>query len=217
MRIQWPGSDAKAHQHECPCQPGTAAPILLREDTDGIAMLTLNRPAARNSLSEELIDGARRKAFDAIARDGSIRAVVIAANGPAFCAGHDLKELTARRSDPDGGRAYFRHIMTTCSAMMQQIVALPQPVIAAVSRRRDRGGLPAGRDLRSCDRFDRSEIRNAGRRYRAVLLDADGGADAQCPAQECDADAADRRAGHRGQKPRAWASINRVVPRRQRA
>jgi enoyl-CoA hydratase/carnithine racemase len=61
-----------------------------------------------------------------------VRAVVLAADGPAFCAGHDLKELTARRSDADGGRAYFRHIMTACSAMMQQIVTLPQPVIACV-------------------------------------------------------------------------------------
>ena len=58
--------------------------------------------------------------------------MVLAANGPAFCAGHDLKELTARRSDADGGRAYFRQIMNACSAMMQQIVNLPQPVIAAV-------------------------------------------------------------------------------------
>ena len=58
--------------------------------------------------------------------------MVLAANGPVFCAGHDLKELTARRSDADGGRKYFHHIMTTCSAMMQSIVKLPQPVIAAV-------------------------------------------------------------------------------------
>jgi enoyl-CoA hydratase/carnithine racemase len=58
--------------------------------------------------------------------------VVLAANGPAFSAGHDLKELTARRSDPDRGRDYTRHIMTTCSTMMQAIVKLPQPVIAAV-------------------------------------------------------------------------------------
>ena len=62
----------------------------------------------------------------------SHRAVILAANGPAFCAGHDLKELSGRRSDADGGRAYFRHIMTTCSTMMQQIVNLPQPVVAAV-------------------------------------------------------------------------------------
>ena len=59
-------------------------------------------------------------------------AVVLAANGPAFCAGHDLKELNARRSDSDRGRAYFKLIMTTCSAIMQQVVRLPQPVIAAV-------------------------------------------------------------------------------------
>jgi enoyl-CoA hydratase/carnithine racemase len=111
--------------------PETTA-ILLREDRDGIATLTLNRPAARNSLSEDLIK-ALSAAWDQIAADRSLRVVILRANGPAFCAGHDLKELTARRSDPDGGKAYFRHIMTSCSAMMQKIVALPQPVIAAVS------------------------------------------------------------------------------------
>jgi enoyl-CoA hydratase/carnithine racemase len=115
-------------------KPGTpsAASILLREDRDGIAVLTLNRPAARNSLSEDLIK-ALSAAFVSIAQDSAIRVVVIAANGSAFSAGHDLKELTARRTDTDGGRAYFRHIMTICSAMMQKIVALPQPVIATVS------------------------------------------------------------------------------------
>lgn len=109
----------------------TAAPVLLREQHDSIAMLVLNRPAARNSLSENLLK-ALSAALTEIARDKSVRAVVLAANGTVFCAGHDLKELTARRSDADGGRAYFRHIMTTCSAMMQQIVMLPQPVVAAV-------------------------------------------------------------------------------------
>ena len=111
--------------------PGTAT-ILLREDKDGIAMLTLNRPAARNSLSEKLIE-ALSTAFDAIWHDSSIRVVILSANGPAFSAGHDLKELTARRADPDGGKAYFLHIMTICSEMMQKIVALPQPVIAEIS------------------------------------------------------------------------------------
>ena len=108
-----------------------AAAVLIRQDLDQIAILTLNRPAARNSLSEELLL-AMTGSLATIAADRSIRAVIVAANGPAFCAGHDLKELTARRSDADGGRAYFKHIMTTCSAMMQAIVALPQPVIAAV-------------------------------------------------------------------------------------
>jgi enoyl-CoA hydratase/carnithine racemase len=109
----------------------SAEPVLLRDNEGPVAVLTLNRPAARNSLSEALLI-ALGEAWSALAADRSVRAVVLAANGPAFCAGHDLKELTGRRSDPDGGRGYFKHIMTTCSAMMQQIVTLPQPVIAAV-------------------------------------------------------------------------------------
>jgi enoyl-CoA hydratase/carnithine racemase len=109
----------------------TSASVLLRERDKDIATLVLNRPQARNSLSEALLT-ALSGAFSEIAADQTIRAVVLAANGPAFCAGHDLKELTARRSDADGGRDYFRHIMAICSAMMQQIVNLPQPVVAAV-------------------------------------------------------------------------------------
>jgi enoyl-CoA hydratase/carnithine racemase len=107
-------------------------PILLREDAGNIAVLTLNRPQARNSLSEGMI-AALAEALAAIRADAAVRAVVLAANGPAFCAGHDLKELTARRSDADRGRDYFRHIMERCSAMMQAIVHLPKPVIAAVN------------------------------------------------------------------------------------
>ncbi len=109
-----------------------AAPVLLRERHGAIAVLVLNRPAARNSLSEALL-GELSAALADIAGDRSVRAVVLAGNGPAFCAGHDLKELTARRTDADGGRAYFQHIMGRCSTMMQSIVALPQPVIAAVT------------------------------------------------------------------------------------
>ena len=106
-------------------------PILLRENAGSIAVLTLNRPASRNSLSEGLIaelHGALKEIHD----DKRVRAVVLAANGPAFSAGHDMKELTARRSDPDRGRAYFAQIMDACSAMMQAIVHLPKPVVAAV-------------------------------------------------------------------------------------
>ena len=101
----------------------TAETVLLRQTDGPVAVLTLNRPAARNSLSEALLSelGA---ALTEIAADRQVRAVVLAAEGPAFCAGHDLKELTSRRSDADGGRAYFRHIMTTCSTMMQQIVMM---------------------------------------------------------------------------------------------
>jgi enoyl-CoA hydratase/carnithine racemase len=105
--------------------------ILLREDISGTAVLTLNRPEARNSLSEAMLE-ALKEALTAIARDRNVRAVILAANGSAFCAGHDLKELNARRTDKDRGRAYFKHIMGLCSGVMQQIVTLPQPVIAAV-------------------------------------------------------------------------------------
>ena len=105
--------------------------MLLRENRGGIAILTLNRPQARNSLSEALL-GALGDALSAIAQDPTVRAVVLAAQGAAFSAGHDLKELNARRSDGDRGRAYFKHIMSLCSRVMQQIVTLPQPVIASV-------------------------------------------------------------------------------------
>src|SRR3989440_11830606 len=107
------------------------APILLRDQIGSISVLTLNRPEARNSLSESLI-AELHGALGEIHDDARVRAVVIAANGSAFSAGHDMKELTARRADADRGRAYFAQIMTACSAMMQAIVELPKPVVAAV-------------------------------------------------------------------------------------
>jgi enoyl-CoA hydratase/carnithine racemase len=112
---------AQAPQHQ----------FLLRENIGSIVVMTLNRPAARNSLSEGLI-AELHAALNDIRDDNSVRAVVIAANGPAFSAGHDMKELTARRSDADRGRAYFAEIMNACSAMMQAVVHLPKPVVAAV-------------------------------------------------------------------------------------
>src|SRR2546423_3423574 len=109
----------------------TSPLILLREDVGSIAILTLNRPEARTSLSEALLV-ALGDAFTEIAHEPKVRAVVLAANGPAFSAGHDLKELKSHRSDSDRGRAYFKYIMELCSTVMQQIVNLPQPVVAAV-------------------------------------------------------------------------------------
>lgn len=108
-----------------------AAPLLLRSDETGVATLTLNRPQARNPLSEAML-AALSETFTAIAADRSIKVVILAAAGPVFSAGHDLKEMTAHRADADRGRAYFADILGRCSAMMQQITALPQPVIAAV-------------------------------------------------------------------------------------
>ncbi len=105
--------------------------ILLREDVAGVAILTLNRPQALNSLSEAMLE-ALGDALTAIAHDDTVRVVILAANGPAFCAGHDLKELNRHRADEDQGRGYFKHMFSMSSIIMQQIVALPQPVIAAV-------------------------------------------------------------------------------------
>ena len=111
--------------------PAPEPPLLLRETVGSIAVITLNRPATRNTLSEEVI-AELHAAFDEIGADKSVRALVITAKGPVFSAGHDLKQMTAHRSDADGGRAYFAELMNACSAMMQAIVHLPKPVVAAV-------------------------------------------------------------------------------------
>jgi Enoyl-CoA hydratase/carnithine racemase len=105
----------------------TDAPILLREDDDGVATLTLNRPQARNSLSRGMLD-TLLQVLQAVAADESVRVVILAANGPAFCAGHDLKELRAADYDP----AYTQALFGACAEAMQAIVRLPKPVIAQV-------------------------------------------------------------------------------------
>lgn len=107
-------------------QPQAAEPALLRDDREGITTLTLNRPASYNLLTSELID-ALQSAFDDIARDESVRVVILAARGKGFSAGHDLKEIRALGALP-AIEALFRR----CSAMMTSIPRLPQPVIAQV-------------------------------------------------------------------------------------
>ena len=97
----------------------------------GVLTLTLNRPQQRNSLSLALIS-ALAAAFAEAAADDAVRAIVLAGNGPGFCAGHDLKELTEHRSDHDNGQAFYRDTMQQCSAMMLCIVRCPKPVIARV-------------------------------------------------------------------------------------
>jgi enoyl-CoA hydratase/carnithine racemase len=104
----------------------TEGTILLRQDEGGVATLTLNRPQARNALSRAMM-GAIEETLASIATDRSVHAVVLAAAGPVYCAGHDLKELRSL-AGADALGAVFRQ----CSRMMQAIVALPQPVIAAV-------------------------------------------------------------------------------------
>lgn len=110
--------------------------VLTDCDANGILRITMNDAGTRNSLSEAMM-AALAVALDDAARDSAVRVIVLAANGPVFCAGHNLKELRAARSDPahaiDGGRSYFASVMTTCSNLMQSIPAHPKPVIAEVS------------------------------------------------------------------------------------
>lgn len=107
--------------------------ILLSDlDDHGILRLTLNDSRRRNALSEAMLTRLAAAFADA-ADKAAVRVVVLASHGPAFCAGHDLKELTVGRGAPDGGRAYFTKIMTMCSGVMQAIVTCPKPVIAEVT------------------------------------------------------------------------------------
>ncbi len=100
--------------------------VLLRHDADGIAWLTLNRPAARNALSMALMQALDAE-LAAIEADAAVKVVVIAGAGPAFCAGHDLREL---RSRPE--RAAYAATFALCSRLMVRVVRLPKPVIARV-------------------------------------------------------------------------------------
>ncbi len=104
---------------------------VLREDANGIATLTLNEPARLNPLSDAML-AALGTELARLAEDRSVRAVILRGAGKAFCAGHDLKEMTAARQAPDGGRAAFGDLFARCSAVMLAINRLPQPVIAEV-------------------------------------------------------------------------------------
>ena len=106
--------------------PTCQSSILLREDQGGIVTLVLNRPRKFNALSEQLLDRLETT-LDEIKNDPTVRVVVIAANGRAFCAGHDLGQM---RDNAD--RTYIRSLFSRCSGVMKRIGALPQPVIASV-------------------------------------------------------------------------------------
>lgn len=107
--------------------------ILLSDlDVHGILRLTLNDPGRRNALSEAMLT-TLRVAFENASADPAVRVIVLAATGPAFCAGHDLKEMTAGRAGDDGGKAYFAHVMSLCAGVMQGIVTCTKPMIAEVT------------------------------------------------------------------------------------
>lgn len=106
--------------------------IVERHDTGAVARLVLNTPEKLNALSDAMLADLH-DSFNRIAADDSIRAVILAGNGKAFCAGHDLKEMQAGRAAPDGGAEYFADLFARCGALMARIQSLPQPVIAEVS------------------------------------------------------------------------------------
>lgn len=108
------------------------APLRLAAVDDGVLRITLIDARRRNALSMRMM-AALREAIDEAGRDTAVRVVIVAAEGPAFCAGHDLKELTAARTGADRGRAFFEETMTTCAALMTAIVRCPKPVIAEVA------------------------------------------------------------------------------------
>jgi enoyl-CoA hydratase/carnithine racemase len=109
-----------------------AAPVVLREIRDGILRLTLNQPERRNALSQAMM-AALQQELDAAKADPEVRVIVIAGNGPAFCAGHDLKEMTEARAAADRGRSFFQLLMRQCSKLMLSIVRHPKPVIAEIA------------------------------------------------------------------------------------
>ena len=106
--------------------------LLLHAREGGVLRLTLNDAATRNSLSEAMM-AELHAALDDAAADRSVRVVVLAALGPAFSSGHNLKEITARRSDGDKGAAYFAALFQTCAKLMMRVVSHPKPVIAEVA------------------------------------------------------------------------------------
>ncbi|GAB4295616.1 MAG: enoyl-CoA hydratase [Roseovarius sp.] len=105
-------------------------PILIRQDEGPVARLTLNAPESLNALSDAML-AALQAELDRLREERAIRAVVLAGAGKAFCAGHDLKEMTRGRQAEDGGRAYFADLFSRCALVMTSIRDLPQPVIAA--------------------------------------------------------------------------------------
>lgn len=105
--------------------------ILKRHDTGAIAQLTMNTPEKLNALSDEML-AALQEQIDALREDSRIKVVILSGAGKAFCAGHDIKQMTAGRASEDGGKAYFQDLFARCTSVMTGLQSLPQPVIAQV-------------------------------------------------------------------------------------
>ncbi|HEX4370870.1 MAG TPA: enoyl-CoA hydratase [Rhizomicrobium sp.] len=128
--------------------------LLLTARDGAVLRISLNRPQARNALSSALM-GALASQLEAVAADTSVRVVILAAEGNVYSSGHDLKEMQARRAEGDKGAASFAALFHQCSALMQQIVALPKPVIAEVQGTATAAGCQL---VASCDLAIVSEV-----------------------------------------------------------
>ena len=182
--------------------------LLVERGKDGVVRLTLNRPEKRNALSRAML-GMMEEAIATIANDTDARAVVIAAEGPVFCSGHDLSEMIGR------SEGEYRDLFEACSRVMLGLRSLPQPVIARVQGVATAAGcqLVAACDLAVA--AERGDLRHAGRQDRPLLHHADGPAGAGRARQGRDGDAPHRRGDHgrarertRPGQPRSCRSTN---------
>jgi enoyl-CoA hydratase/carnithine racemase len=188
-----------------PAASAEAPPLLLRDDRDAVATLRLNRPAQANALSEELID-ALQVALDAVGADPKLRVVVIAAEGRAFSAGHDLKQM---RSHPE--RGYCEALFARCRRLMTTLREIPQPVIAKVQGLATAAGCQL---VASCD------LAVASTQARFATSGIDVGLFCATPAVPLSRDVSRKRAFELlvtgefidAETAREWGLVNRVVP-----
>jgi enoyl-CoA hydratase/carnithine racemase len=141
------------------------ASLIRRDDHAGVATVTLTSAATRNALSLLMID-TLLVAFEEIARDGAVKAVVVAGEGPAFCSGHDLREIQAHSNDADRGAAFYEKLFHRCSSFMRGLTEHPKPVIAAVEGIATAAG---------CQLVAASDLAIAGRKARFSLPGARNG------------------------------------------
>jgi enoyl-CoA hydratase/carnithine racemase len=182
-------------------------PVLLTSVQDGIALLTLNRPRQYNALSGALLE-ALHQSLDAIARDGDVRVVIVTGAGTAFCAGHDLKEMQGMP------RAQAEALFHSCSAMMQKLVALPQPVIAAVNGLATAAG---------CQLVAQCDIAVAAAKAHFAVSGVNLGLFCSTPAVALSRNLGRKRAAEMlftgdfisAYQAEAWGLVNRVVPQDQ--
>ena len=126
---------------------------------------------------------ALQEQIDALREDSSIKVVILSGTGKGFCAGHDIKQMTAGRAAEDGGKAYFQDLFARCTRVMMGLQSLPQPVIAQVHGIATAAGCQL---VASCDlavAADGHQVRRQRGEHRPFLLHPDGGAVAQHPAQ----------------------------------